>query len=273
MWTFKVEGGNRRISVLLGRTRQLSNSQSTTGLGCDNASTWRFAVAQHRPAIREPRLVVEPLIMHMDINVSLVPLHPKSRTYLSRSPLHSPESSLLTARPLIYGPCISSSPISNNIDAASCSFLSQRRYACSTDWHQHQLGLGPVKSNQNAYLSVKAELLELHTPISRVHTTTIPTSPAHPRHSGRLVGGQLDLHHSRSPKVVLALVALETRSEELVQRLRVLVDEFGELRILRGDLLEQWLDEGGVLLDHLDRAVSMNAIKSEAGLTSRSCCM
>jgi hypothetical protein len=47
----------------------------------------------------------------------------------------------------------------------------------------------------------------------------------------------------------------------------------GELRILRGDLLEQWLDEGGVLLDHLDRAVSMNAIKSEAGLTSRSCCM
>ena len=61
---------------------------------------------------------------------------------------------------------------------------------------------------------------------------------------------QVYLHNLLSSKL-LVVFSLATGAQQLVQCLRMLVDELGKLRILGGDLLEEGLDDGRVLLHHL----------------------
>lgn len=83
---------------------------------------------------------------------------------------------------------------------------------------------------------------------------------------GRCLGfSQVDLHDLWTQKVffVPLAFALWCGAQELVQCLWVLRNELGELRVARGDLLEEGLDQCRVLLDHLQR-VSLGATVDHA---------
>ncbi len=81
---------------------------------------------------------------------------------------------------------------------------------------------------------------------------------------------QIHLHHLLSAKLLFVL-AFTSRSQELIQSLRVLVDQLSELRILGGDLLKEGLNDCWVLLNHLYH-ISAKDRMGQSGLTSRRRC-